>query len=80
MLLQKNIQGIKVIFITKDELIKTKESLEDRLAKAITIPGTTSYYEFIPFSENVTATKCCSKDQEVVTTFSFQIKIKSVML
>ena len=38
---------------------------------AITIPGTRSYHEFIPLSENTTAMKYCSKDQEVATTFSF---------
>ena len=69
--LQKNIQGIKFIFIIKDELTKTRESLEDRFAKAITIPGARSYHEFIPISENTTAMKYCSKDQEVATTFFF---------
>ena len=49
--LQKNIQGIKFIFITKDELTKTRKSLENRFTKAITIPGTRSYHEFIPLSE-----------------------------
>ena len=48
---KKNIQGIKFIFITKDELIKTRESLEDKFAKAITIPASRSYHEFIPLSE-----------------------------
>ena len=38
---------------------------------AITIPGTRSYHEFIPLSENTIAMKCFSKDQEVATTFSF---------
>ena len=66
-----NIQGIKFFFITKDELTKTQESLDDRFATAITIPGTMSYHEFIPLSENTIATKYCSKDQEVATTFSF---------
>ena len=45
--LQKSIQGNKFFFITKDELTKTRESLEDRFTKAITIPGTRSYHEFI---------------------------------
>ena len=67
---KKNFQGIKFIFITK-ELPKTRESLEDRFAKAITIPGTKSYHEFIPFNENTIAMKYCSKHQEVATTFSF---------
>ena len=31
---KNNIQGIKFIFIAKDELIKTREPLEDRFAKA----------------------------------------------
>ena len=68
---KKNTQGIKFIFITKHELAKTQESSEDRFPKAITIPGTRSYHEFIPLSENTTAMKYCSKDQEVATTFSF---------
>ena len=68
---KKNIQGIKFIFITKDELAKTQESLEDRFAKAITIPGAKSYHEFIPLNENAIALKYCSKHQEVATTFSF---------
>ena len=67
----KTIQGIKFIFITKDELTKTQESLGDRFAKAITIPGTKNYHEFIPLSENTIAMKYCSNDQEVATTFSF---------
>ena len=66
-----NIQGIKFFFITKDELTKTQESLDNRFATAITIPGTMSYHEFIPLSENTIAIKYCSKDQEVATTFSF---------
>ena len=68
---ENNIQGIIFIFITKDEMNKTRESLEDRFAKAITIPSTREYHEFIPLSENTTAMKYCSKDQEVATTFSF---------
>ena len=68
---KKNIQGIKFIFITQDEWTKTQESLEDIFTKAITIPGTRSYHEFIPLSENTTAMKYCSKDQEVATTFFF---------
>ena len=73
---KKTIQGIKFIFIAKDELTKTQESLEDRFAKAITIPGTKSYHESIPLSENTIAIKYCSKDQEVATTFSFLNKDK----
>ena len=68
---KKNIQGIKFIFITKDELTKTLESLEDRFAKAITIPASRSYHELIPLSENTIAMKYCSNYQEVATTFSF---------
>ena len=68
---KKNIHGIKFIFITKDELTKTLESLEDRFAKAITIPASRSYHEFIPLSENTIAMKYCSNYQEVATTFSF---------
>ena len=68
--IKKN-KGIKFIFITKDELTKTQESLEDRFAKAMTIPGTRSYHEFIPLNKNTIAMKYCSKDQEVATTFSF---------
>ena len=68
---KKNIQGIKLIFITKDELNKTQEFLEDTFAKAITIPGTRSYPEFIPLSENIIDMKCCRKDQEEATIFSF---------
>ena len=67
---KKKIQGIKFIFITKDELTKKQESLEDRFAKAITIPVTRSYHGFIPLNENNIAMKYCSKDQEVATTFS----------
>ena len=67
----KTIQGVKFIFITKDELTKTQESLGDRFAKAITIPSTKNYHEFIPLSENTIAMKYCSNDQEVATTFSF---------
>ena len=67
----KTIQGIKFIFITKDELTKTQESLGDRFAKAITIPNTKNYHEFIPLRENTIAMKYCSNDQEVATTFSF---------
>ena len=73
---KKNIQGIKFIFIIKDELTKTWESLEDRFTKAITIPGTRSYHEFILLSENTIAMRYCSKDQEVATTFSFLNKDK----
>ena len=62
---KNNIQGIKFIFITKDELIKTRESLEGRFTNAVTIPVTRSYHEFIPHSENTIAMKYCSKDQEV---------------
>ena len=47
---KKNIHGIKFILITKDELTKTRESLKERFTKAITIPGTRSYHEFIPLS------------------------------
>ena len=32
---KKNIEGIKFIFITKDELTKTQESLEDRLQRQL---------------------------------------------
>ena len=60
--LQKNIQGIKFILFTKDELIKTPDNSKDRFAKAITIPGTRSYHEFIPPSENTIAMKYCNKD------------------
>ena len=52
-------------------MTKTRESLEDRFTKAIIIPGTRSYHEFIQFSENTIAMKYCSKDEEVVTNFSF---------
>ena len=52
-------------------MIKTQESLEDRFAKAITIPGTRSFHEFIAPNENTIAMKYCCKDQEVATTFSF---------
>ena len=52
-------------------MTETQESLEDRFAKTITFPGTRSYHEFIPLSENTSAMKYCSKDQEVATTFSF---------
>ena len=45
---ENNIQGIKFIFITKDEMNKTRESSENRFAKAITIPSTRKYHEFIP--------------------------------
>ena len=38
-------------------MIKTHKSLEDRFAKATTIPGTRSYHEFIPISENTIAMK-----------------------
>ena len=68
---KNNIQGIKFIFITKDELIKTREPLKDKFAKTVTIPGTRSYYEFLPLGENTVAMKYCSKYQEVPTTFSF---------
>ena len=52
-------------------MAKTRESLEDRFTKAITIPGTRNYHEFIPLRENTIAMKYCSKDQEVATSFSF---------
>ena len=68
---KKKNQGIKFIFIRKDELTKTQEPLEDRFAKAMTIPGTRRYHEFIPLNKNTTPMKYCSKDQEVATTFSF---------
>ena len=68
---RKKNQGIKFIFIRKDELTKTQEPLEDRFAKAMTIPGTRRYHEFIPLNKNTIAMKYCSKDQEVATTFSF---------
>ena len=48
---KNNIQGTEFIFITKNQLIKTEEFLEDRFTKAITISGTSSYHEFIPFSD-----------------------------
>ena len=38
-------------------MIKTHKSLEDRFAKETTIPGTRSYHEFIPISENTIAMK-----------------------
>ena len=52
-------------------MTKTRESLGDRFTKVIIVPGTKSYHEFIPLSENTIAMKYCSKDQEVATTFSF---------
>ena len=52
-------------------MTKTQEPLEDRFAKAITIPGTRNYHEFIPLSENTITMKYCRKDQQVATTSSF---------
>ena len=57
-------------------MIKTQKSLDDRFVKATTIPGTRSYHEFIPISENTIAMKYWSKDQVVATTFSFSNKDK----
>ena len=57
-------------------MTETRESLEDRFAKAITIPGNRSYHEFIPSSENTIAMKYCRKDQDVATTFSILNKYK----
>ena len=57
-------------------MTKTQESLEDGFAKAITIPDTRSYHEFIPLSENTIPMNYCSKVQEVATTFFFLNKDK----
>ena len=68
---QNYIKGIKFIFISKDVLVQTRESLVERFTKAVTIPGTRSYHEFIPISKNSISMKYCSEDKEVATTFSF---------
>ena len=57
-------------------MTKTREYVEHRFKKAIGIPGTRSYHEFIPLSESNIAMSYCSKDQELATTFSFLNKDK----
>ena len=46
--------------------------VNNRFVKAIAIPDTSCYHEFIPISQNTVAMKYCSKDQEVATTFSLE--------
>ena len=57
-------------------MTKTPEYVEHRFTKAFAIPGTRSYHEFMPHSENNIGMNYCSKDQELATTFSFLNKDK----
>jgi len=48
----KNIQNIKVFFVSKEEVEKAKDFLEVRFNKAKLIPQTRSFHAFIPLHEN----------------------------
>ena len=45
---QSNIPGVEFIYITKDVLVETRKSLEDRFSNAVTIPGTRSFSRIHP--------------------------------
>ena len=44
------IKGIEFIHISKETMVGVQEMLSDHFSRAKTIPGTRSYYKFIPFS------------------------------
>ena len=76
LIIKQRVPGVEFIYITKDVLVETRKSLEERFSNAVTIPGSRSFHEFIPLTENTIAMKYCSKDEEVATTFSFSHEMK----
>ena len=66
-----NTPGIDFHFISKEKLDETRARLIERFNKAVTIPGTRSFHEFQPLSQNTICMKYCSEDEEFATRFSF---------
>lgn len=57
--------------IRKEILFKARQQLEDRFAKAKTIPGTHSFYHFVSISEDIIGIQKASFDKQFCTVFHF---------
>lgn len=48
----KNVMGIKFLFVSKDEIDSARPSLDDRFRKGQTIAGTRENYQFRPVNQS----------------------------
>ena len=57
-------------FISAEDMIPVRSMLDARFQKVCTLPGTRSFYQFVPLSEGVMAAKRVSEDQSYGIEFN----------
>ena len=58
----KEVQGISVFFLSKEEIDETRQFLAKRFQNVHTLPGTRSFHQFEPISESAIGAKRVSED------------------
>ena len=66
-----NIEGISLIYISKDEVDATRAKFAKRFDNIKTIPGARSFDELIPVTPNEIGVNFCSEDQDIFQTHNF---------
>ena len=69
---KSSIEGIKFILVEKEEVEKVR-SLTMRLENASQVPGTRSFYQFIPLVRDKIAMKQCGEDENYDLIYDFSI-------
>ena len=68
---EKNIRGIRFVYITASQVTETKSFLKTRFLNAFTISGSRNFNQFDPLDNLRTATKRCSEDDEIALIHNF---------
>ena len=67
----QEITAVTSLFISRDEINKSRSLMEERYKMAKTVPGTRSFHHFVPLSASKVATKRLSEDDKYDLEYEF---------